>query len=177
MYAHMKEVKQRLTRKFNLKNISPLFQRKLTEAVMQGAVVEEIVLSTVSPQNRPTSLNTIIWKKWFTPEAPATVECRSANDLHAGGIQGICQQTHRKPDKQRSLGPIFFSQSFNETGQYEYGQHQPQISSGLRRDASLRPSPAPMTRQPRLVTRSPLEQKCSRSRADDCVIRLGAEHR
>jgi hypothetical protein len=40
----MKEVTQRLLRKFNQKNISPLFQRKLTEAVMQGAVVEEIVL-------------------------------------------------------------------------------------------------------------------------------------
>jgi hypothetical protein len=31
MYAHMKEVRQRLTRKFKLKNIGPLFQRKLTE--------------------------------------------------------------------------------------------------------------------------------------------------
>jgi hypothetical protein len=45
MYAHMKEVGQRLTREFSLKNISPPFQRKLTEAVMQGAVVEEIVLA------------------------------------------------------------------------------------------------------------------------------------
>jgi hypothetical protein len=44
MYSHMKEVKQRLTRKFDLKNIYPPFQRKLTEAVLQGAVVEEIVL-------------------------------------------------------------------------------------------------------------------------------------
>jgi hypothetical protein len=42
MFAHMKEVRLRLTRKFNLKNISPLFQRKLTEAVVKGAVVEEI---------------------------------------------------------------------------------------------------------------------------------------
>ena len=45
MYAHMKEVRQRLTRKFKLKNVSPLFQRKLTEAVMKGAVIEEIVLA------------------------------------------------------------------------------------------------------------------------------------
>jgi hypothetical protein len=45
MYAHMKEVKLRLTRKFNLQSISPPFQRKLTEAVMRGAVVEEIVLA------------------------------------------------------------------------------------------------------------------------------------
>jgi hypothetical protein len=45
MYAHMKEVRQRLIRKFKLKNVSPLFQRKLTEAVMKGAVVEEIVLA------------------------------------------------------------------------------------------------------------------------------------
>jgi hypothetical protein len=40
MYAHMKEVKQRLTRTFKLKNVSPFFQRKLTEAVMKGAVIE-----------------------------------------------------------------------------------------------------------------------------------------
>src|SRR2546421_2619036 len=45
MYAHMKEVRQRLTRKFNLKNVRPILQRKLTQAVMQGAVVEEIVLA------------------------------------------------------------------------------------------------------------------------------------
>ena len=45
MYAHMKEVRERLTRKFKLKNVSPLFQRKLTEAVMKGAVVEEVVLA------------------------------------------------------------------------------------------------------------------------------------
>jgi len=47
MYAHMKEVRQRLTRKFKLKNIGPLFQRKLTEAVMKGAVIEEIVLADI----------------------------------------------------------------------------------------------------------------------------------
>lgn len=45
IYAHMKDVTQRLTRKFKLKNIWPLFQRKLTEAVMKGAVIEEIVLA------------------------------------------------------------------------------------------------------------------------------------
>ena len=45
MYAHMKEVSQRLTRKFKLKNVSPFFQRKLTEAVMKGAVIEQIVLA------------------------------------------------------------------------------------------------------------------------------------
>jgi hypothetical protein len=45
MRAHMKEVRQRLTRKFKLKNIWPLFQRKLTEAVMNRAVIEEIVLA------------------------------------------------------------------------------------------------------------------------------------
>lgn len=45
MFAHMKEVRLRLTRKFNLKNVSPLFQRKLTDAVVKGAVVEEIVLA------------------------------------------------------------------------------------------------------------------------------------
>jgi hypothetical protein len=45
MYAHMKEVRQRLTRKFKLKNVSPLLQRKLTAAVKNDAVVEEIVLA------------------------------------------------------------------------------------------------------------------------------------
>jgi hypothetical protein len=45
MYAHMKEVRQRLTRKFKLKNVSPFFQRRLTEAVMKGAVIEEIILA------------------------------------------------------------------------------------------------------------------------------------
>jgi hypothetical protein len=45
MYDHMKEVRQRLTRKFKLKNVWPLIQRKLTEAVMKGAVIEEIVLA------------------------------------------------------------------------------------------------------------------------------------
>jgi hypothetical protein len=45
MYAHMKEVRERLTREFKLKNISSLFQRKLTGAVMKGAVVEEVVLA------------------------------------------------------------------------------------------------------------------------------------
>jgi hypothetical protein len=45
MYAHMREVRQRLTRKFKLKNVGPIFQQKLTEAVIKGAVVEEIVIA------------------------------------------------------------------------------------------------------------------------------------
>jgi hypothetical protein len=45
VYAHMKEVRQRLTRKFKLKNVSPIFQKRLTEAVIKGAVVEEIVIA------------------------------------------------------------------------------------------------------------------------------------
>jgi hypothetical protein len=45
MYAHMNEVRQRLTRQFKLKNISPMLQRKLTEAVIKGAVVQEVVLA------------------------------------------------------------------------------------------------------------------------------------
>jgi len=45
MYAHMKEVRQRLTREFKLRNVSPIFQQKLTEAVIKGAVVEEIVIA------------------------------------------------------------------------------------------------------------------------------------
>jgi hypothetical protein len=45
IYAHRKEVRQRLTREFKLKNVEPLFQRKLTEAVMKGSVIEEFVLA------------------------------------------------------------------------------------------------------------------------------------
>jgi hypothetical protein len=45
VYHHMKEVRQRLRRQFKLKNVSPIFQRKLTEAVMKGAVVQEVVLA------------------------------------------------------------------------------------------------------------------------------------
>lgn len=45
MYDHVKEVRQRLTRQFKLKNVSPIFQRKLTEAMMKGAMVEEVVLA------------------------------------------------------------------------------------------------------------------------------------
>jgi hypothetical protein len=45
LYYHMKEVRQRLTRPFKLKNVTPIFQRKLTEAVMKGAVVQEVVLA------------------------------------------------------------------------------------------------------------------------------------
>ena len=45
MYAHINEVQQRLTRKFKLKNVSPIFQRKLTEAVMHGAMVEEVIIA------------------------------------------------------------------------------------------------------------------------------------
>jgi hypothetical protein len=45
MYAHMNEVQQRLTRKFKLKNVHPIFQRKLTEAVMHGAMVEEVIIA------------------------------------------------------------------------------------------------------------------------------------
>jgi hypothetical protein len=45
MYEHMKEVRQRLTRQVKLKRVSPMLQRKLTEAVKKGAVVEEVVLA------------------------------------------------------------------------------------------------------------------------------------
>jgi len=45
VYYHMKEVRQRLTRPFKLKNVTPIFQRKLTAAVMKDAVVEEVILT------------------------------------------------------------------------------------------------------------------------------------
>lgn len=45
MYDHMNEVKRRLRRQFTLKNVNPMFQQKLTEAVIKGAVVQEVVLA------------------------------------------------------------------------------------------------------------------------------------
>jgi hypothetical protein len=45
VYDHMKELRQRLTRRFKLKNVNPIFQQKLTEAVIKGAVIEEIVIA------------------------------------------------------------------------------------------------------------------------------------
>jgi hypothetical protein len=45
MFAHMKEVRQRLTREYKLRNVGPLFQRKLTEAVVNGAVIEEVIVA------------------------------------------------------------------------------------------------------------------------------------
>jgi hypothetical protein len=41
VYSHMKEVRERLTRDFKLKNVWPKCQRNLTEAVKDGASVEE----------------------------------------------------------------------------------------------------------------------------------------
>ena len=40
IYSHMREVRGRLTRDFTLKNVWPKFQRNLTEAVLNGAIVE-----------------------------------------------------------------------------------------------------------------------------------------
>jgi hypothetical protein len=52
MYSHMKEVRDRLNRDFKLKNIGPLFQRKLTEAVMQGAeIVEEVLVEGLTDKD------------------------------------------------------------------------------------------------------------------------------
>ena len=44
IYSHMKEVRGRLTRDFKLKNVWPKLQQKLTEAVMNGASIEEEIL-------------------------------------------------------------------------------------------------------------------------------------
>ena len=67
MYAHMKEVRQRLSRKFKLRNVSPLFQRKLTEAVIKGAVVEEIVLADNLTSKQAYKLEYRHLEKWFMP--------------------------------------------------------------------------------------------------------------
>ena len=49
MYSHMKEVRGRLNREFKLENIGSFFQRKLTEAVMQGAeIVEELLVDDLT---------------------------------------------------------------------------------------------------------------------------------
>jgi hypothetical protein len=68
IYAHMKEVRQRLTRKFKLKNVSPFFQRKLTEAVMKGAVIEEITRHLV----RRSEMSEV----WGKPEVPSVCSKR-----------------------------------------------------------------------------------------------------
>ena len=45
----MKEVRGRLNREFKLENIGSFFQRKLTEAVMQGAeIVEELLVDDLT---------------------------------------------------------------------------------------------------------------------------------
>jgi len=52
MYSHMKEVRDRLNRDFKLKNIGSFFQRKLTEAVMQGAeIVEELLVEGLTDKD------------------------------------------------------------------------------------------------------------------------------
>jgi len=52
MYSHMKEVRGRLKRDFKLENIGSFFQRKLTEAVMQGAeIVEELLVEGLTDKD------------------------------------------------------------------------------------------------------------------------------
>ncbi len=52
MYSHMKEVRDRLSRDFKLENIGSLFQRKLTETVMQGAeIVEELLVEGLTDKD------------------------------------------------------------------------------------------------------------------------------
>ena len=116
MYAHMKEVRQRLTRKFKLKNVWPFFQRKLTEAVMKGAVIEEIVLADnlTSKQayklEHPSSGTT-----GLRGESRATLECHSAKHLYAAGVPSLHTETHQKRDKQRSLDPTYCPHATHQT--------------------------------------------------------------
>jgi hypothetical protein len=106
-YAHMKEVRQRLTREFNRENVWPVFQRRLTEAVMQGAVVEEFVLADNLTSKQAYKLEyRRLEEMVLRREAPAAVERHSAHHQHARGARDICEQARQKPDKQGSLGPI-----------------------------------------------------------------------
>jgi predicted ATP-dependent endonuclease of OLD family len=61
VYSHMKEVRERLTRDFKLKNVWPKFQRNLTEAVKDGAIIEEefLVQGLAIEKAYWTELNTI----------------------------------------------------------------------------------------------------------------------
>jgi hypothetical protein len=61
VYSHMKEVRERLTRDFKLKNVWPKCQRNLTAAVKDGAIVEEefLVQGLASEKAYWTELNTI----------------------------------------------------------------------------------------------------------------------
>jgi hypothetical protein len=141
MYAHMKEVKQRLTRKFKLKNISPSFQQKLTEAVMQGAVVEEIVLvdNLTSKQaykleyrhleemvyaGKRQQLWNIIPQTIYTPEE------------HEAYVSRLTENLTSKDRWVRYL-------SRNHLKRLGHGRHQPRFSSDLVRDASS-PRPGPL---------------------------------
>jgi hypothetical protein len=61
VYSHMKEVRERLSRDFKLKNVWPKCQRNLTEAVKDGAIIEEefLVQGLASEKAYWTELNTI----------------------------------------------------------------------------------------------------------------------
>ncbi len=138
MYAHMKEVKQRLTRKFNLKNVSPFFQRKLTEAVMQGAIVEHVVL-----------VDNLTSKQAYRLEY-----CRIKEMVYAGKrrqLWNVIPHTIYTPEEynayvrrltqnltSKDRWIRYFSRNqLMRLGQYEDGR--PRISSGLGRKASLPP--------------------------------------
>jgi hypothetical protein len=114
MYDHMKEVRQRLTRKFKLKNVSPLFQRKLTEAVMKGAVIEEIVLADNLTSKQAYKLEHR-QTTGLRRESQATLECHSAQHLYAAGVPSLHTETHQKRDKQRSLDPTYCPHETRQT--------------------------------------------------------------
>jgi len=116
MYDHMKEVRQRLTRKFKLKNVSPFFQRKLTEAVMKGAVIEEIVLADNLTSKQAYKLeHRHLERLVYAGNREQLWECHSAKHLYAAGVPSLHTETHQKRDKQRSLDPTYCPHATHQT--------------------------------------------------------------
>jgi hypothetical protein len=132
MYSHMKEVKQRLTREFNLKNISPPFQRKLTEAVMQGAIVEEIVLvdnltSKQAYKLEYRHLEKMVYagkRRQLWNEIPQTIYTPEEYTAYVGKL------TQNLTSKDRWVRYLSRNHLMR-LGQYKDGRHQARMSDDL----------------------------------------------
>ena len=108
VYAHMREVRQRLTRKFKLKSVSPIFQQKLTEAVIKGAVVEEIVIADNLTSKQAYELEHRRMEEMVHDGKRAqlwnVVPPSISRPLR---IRSVCRETSRKLEEQKSFDAIF----------------------------------------------------------------------
>ena len=106
MHAHMKEVRQRLTRKFKLKNVSPVFQQKLTEAVIKGAVVEEIVIADNLTSKQAYELEHRRMEEMVHAGKRRQLWNVVPPSIYARRVRSVCSQTCRKFEGQKSFGTI-----------------------------------------------------------------------